>query len=128
MLSRDCFLKLSILPMPNFDWLYCLPLSSAALTPIGPPPAEAPPHELGTSLRAPRRERGACSGLGEAVAEKEEEKRRSGASRRQRRRRGWGDGAGARGRRGAAGLRGAWSGVRSAAASLPAAGGRAGRC
>lgn len=62
------------------------------------------------------------------MAEKEEEKRRSGASRRQRRRRGWGDGAGARGRRGAAGLRGAWSGVRSAAASLPAAGGRAGRC
>lgn len=51
-------------------------------------------------------------------------RRRSWAGRRQRPRPGWGDGAGARGPRGAARLRGAWSGVRSAAASLPGAGGR----
>lgn len=50
-------------------------------------------------------------------------RRRSRAGRRQRRRSRWGDGAGAWGRRGAARLRGAWSGVRSAAASLPEAGG-----
>lgn len=51
-------------------------------------------------------------------------RRRSGASRRQRRRSRWGDGAGARGRRRTARLRGAWSGVCNAAASLPDAGGR----
>lgn len=48
--------------------------------------------------------------------------------RRQRWRSGQGDGAGAKGRRGAAALRGDGSGVRSAAASLPRTGERAGRC
>lgn len=60
--------------MHYFDWLWHLPLGSAALAPIGPPPAKAPPHELGTSIGTLWRERGAGSGLGEAVAEKEEGK------------------------------------------------------
>lgn len=56
--------------------------------------------------------------------EKEEEL----GGRRQRRRTGQGDGTGARARRGAAALKDDGSGVRSAAASLPGTGERAGRC
>lgn len=48
---------MSIISIRYFDWLYRLPLGSAALTPIGPPPAEAPPRELGNSLGAQKRER-----------------------------------------------------------------------
>jgi hypothetical protein len=58
------------------------------------------------------------------AAREEEEERRSEASRRQRRQQRQGDGAGARDPRGAAGLRGAGSTVRSAAASLSGASGR----
>lgn len=120
LLSHDCFPNLSIIPIHYIYWLYCLPLGSAALTSIGPPPAEAPPHELSTSIGAPRRESAAFAlGWGRRWR-----RRRSGASRRQRRRPGCGDGAGARVRRGAARLSGASSGVRSTAASLPGAGGR----
>lgn len=76
LLSRDCFHHLSIIPVPYFYWLNRVPLGSAALTPIGPSPAEAPPHELGMGSRARRRERGALAlGWGEAVAEKEEKKK-----------------------------------------------------
>lgn len=76
LLSRDCFSHLSIISIPYLDWLFSLPLGSAALTPIGPSPAEAPPHELGMGSGARRRESGALArGWGEAVAKKEEEKK-----------------------------------------------------
>lgn len=75
LLSRDSFRHLSIIPAHSFYWLYRLPLGSAALTPIGPSQAEAPPHELGKGSGARRRESGALAlGWGEAVAEKEEKK------------------------------------------------------
>lgn len=75
LLSRDCFSYLSIILVPYFAWLYRLSLGSAALTPIGPFSAEAPPHELGMGSGARRRESGALAlGWGEAVAVKEEEK------------------------------------------------------
>lgn len=61
LLSRDCFRHLSIIPVRYFDWLYRLPLGSAALTPIGPSPAEAPPQELGMGSGARRRESGALA-------------------------------------------------------------------
>lgn len=76
LLSGDCFRHLSIIPAHSFYWLYRLPLGSAALTPIGPSQAEAPPHELGMGSGARRRESGVLAlGWGEAVAEKEEEKK-----------------------------------------------------
>lgn len=52
-------------PVHCFDWLYLLPLGSAALTPHWTPSGQGPAHELGTGSRALRRERVASSGLGE---------------------------------------------------------------
>lgn len=61
--------------MHCFDWLYLLPLGSAALTPHWTPSGQGPAHELGTGSRALRRESGSLAlGLGKAVVEQEEDK------------------------------------------------------
>ena len=74
LLCRDCFPDLSIIAVFCFYWLFRLPLGSAALTPIGLPLAESPPHEQDTGCRARSRESPAFAlGWGKAVAEKEEE-------------------------------------------------------
>ena len=74
LLCRDCFHDLSIIAVFCFYWLFHLPLGSAALTPIGLPPAESPPHEQDTGSGARSRASPAFAlGWGKAVAEKEEE-------------------------------------------------------
>lgn len=121
----DCFLSPLIIPIPYRDWLFLLPIGSAALTSIGPLPRPRP-MSWARALGRPG-ENPACLGIGgEAVVALEKEEEWGG--RRQRRRSGQGDGTGARARRGAAALKGDGSGVRSAAASLPGTGERAGRC
>lgn len=111
--------------MPYFYWLYCLPLGSAALTPIGPlRPRPRPTSRTRAVGRGGKRAGRLLWAVGRRWRRRRRRRRRSWVSRRQRRRPRWGDGAGAWGRCGAAWLRGAWSGVRSAAASLPGAGGR----
>lgn len=75
LLCRDCFPDLSIIAVFRFYWLFLLPLGSAALTPIGLPPAESPPHKQDTGSGARSRASPALAlGWGKAVAEKEEEK------------------------------------------------------